>query len=81
VSQYIAERLLSINEQKRWAEETPADETIKLKQDEEIFQTARLIKYVCHLYLRQTSCYMLSQLWTFLECDDVGLPSCIPRTF
>ena len=51
MSQYIAERLLSINEQNRWAEETPADEAIRSKQDEEIFQTARLIKYVCHLYL------------------------------
>lgn len=80
MSQYIAERLLSINEQKRW-EETPADDTVKLKQDEEIFQTARLIKYVCHLCMRQTSCYMLSQLWTFLECDDVRLPSCVPRAF
>lgn len=47
--QYIAERLLSINEQKRWTDLPPTDEILRLKQDEEIFQTARLIKYVCYL--------------------------------
>ncbi|KAF8727619.1 hypothetical protein AX14_007203 [Amanita brunnescens Koide BX004] len=40
---YIAERLLSINEQKRWTDLPPTDEILRLKQDEEIFQTARLI--------------------------------------
>ncbi|KAK2459725.1 hypothetical protein APHAL10511_008259 [Amanita phalloides] len=40
---YIAERLLSINERKIWKDPPPMDETFRAKQDEEIFQTARLI--------------------------------------
>ncbi|KIL59186.1 hypothetical protein M378DRAFT_27110 [Amanita muscaria Koide BX008] len=40
---YIAERLFSINEQKKWIDPKHADEKLKAKQDEEIFQTARLV--------------------------------------
>lgn len=38
--------LLSINERKQWTDPPPADEKAKALQDEQIFQTARLIKYV-----------------------------------
>ncbi|KAJ6481195.1 heme peroxidase [Mycena vulgaris] len=40
---YIATMLLKINERKRWTEPPPADEAKKAKQDEEIFQTAKLV--------------------------------------
>ncbi|KAF8630607.1 hypothetical protein AX15_002834 [Amanita polypyramis BW_CC] len=40
---YIAERLFSINERKRWTDPPPSDEASRAKQDEEIFQTARLV--------------------------------------
>ena len=43
--QYIAERILKINERKKWSDPPPTDEAKRALQDEEIFQTARLVKY------------------------------------
>ncbi|PFH53338.1 hypothetical protein AMATHDRAFT_187988 [Amanita thiersii Skay4041] len=40
---YIAERLLSINERKRWIDPPPTDEGARNRQDEEIFQLAKLV--------------------------------------
>jgi linoleate 10R-lipoxygenase len=40
---YIATNLLNINEQKRWSNPLPQDDNQRTLQDEEIFQTARLI--------------------------------------
>jgi len=42
-AQFIAEKILKINERGRWQDPPPKDSAI---QDEEIFQTARLIKFV-----------------------------------
>ena len=39
--------LLKINERGRWTDPPPLDINKREKQDEEIFQTARLVKYVC----------------------------------
>lgn len=36
--------LLSINERKRWTNPPPKDPQARAIQDEEIFQTARLVK-------------------------------------
>jgi linoleate 10R-lipoxygenase len=43
---YIAEMLLKINERKEWHDPPPEDSATRAQQDEEIFQTARLIKCV-----------------------------------
>jgi linoleate 10R-lipoxygenase len=43
---YTAEMLLKINERKEWNDPPPEDPAARAKQDEEIFQTARLIKCV-----------------------------------
>ncbi|KAI3616961.1 heme peroxidase [Moniliophthora roreri] len=40
---YIAEKLLKINERGRWTDPPPEDKAKRDQQDEEIFQTARLI--------------------------------------
>ncbi|KAF8878550.1 heme peroxidase [Infundibulicybe gibba] len=40
---YIADNLLKINERGRWVDPPPTDEALRVKQDEEIFQTARLV--------------------------------------
>jgi len=40
---YIADMLLKINERKQWINPPPTDEAARANQDEEIFQTARLI--------------------------------------
>ncbi|KAF7304164.1 Heme peroxidase [Mycena indigotica] len=40
---YIAEKLLKINERGTWAEPPPTDESKRAQQDEEIFQIARLV--------------------------------------
>jgi len=40
---FIAETLLQINEKKSWQDPPPADPQLAAKQDEEIFQTARLV--------------------------------------
>ena len=42
---FVAERILKINEKKKWTDPPPTDPTKRAAQDEEIFQTARLIKY------------------------------------
>lgn len=40
---YIADTLLKINEKKLWSDPPPTDPALRAKQDEEIFQTARLV--------------------------------------
>ncbi|KAF9553362.1 heme peroxidase [Agrocybe pediades] len=40
---YIAEKILKINERKRWSDPPPTDEAKRAQQDEEIFQTAKLV--------------------------------------
>ncbi|KAJ3993518.1 heme peroxidase [Lentinula boryana] len=40
---YIAEMLLKINERGTWTDPPPSDEKTRARQDEEIFQTARLV--------------------------------------
>ncbi|KAF9477868.1 heme peroxidase [Pholiota conissans] len=40
---YIAEKILKINERKRWTDPPPTDPALRALQDEEIFQTARLV--------------------------------------
>ncbi|PPQ85481.1 hypothetical protein CVT25_006638 [Psilocybe cyanescens] len=40
---YIAEKILKINERKRWSDPPPTDQARLALQDEEIFQTARLV--------------------------------------
>ncbi|KAI5117535.1 hypothetical protein M0805_004768 [Coniferiporia weirii] len=40
---YVANMLLQINEKKRWSNPPPTDAALRAKQDEEIFQTARLV--------------------------------------
>ncbi|KAF7300900.1 Heme peroxidase [Mycena kentingensis (nom. inval.)] len=40
---YIANMLLKINERKCWSDPPPTDDAKRAKQDEEIFQTARLV--------------------------------------
>jgi Animal haem peroxidase. len=47
---YICDMLLKINERKRWTDPVPTDPKQLALQDEEIFQTARLVKYVLDLY-------------------------------
>lgn len=42
--QYIAEQILKINERGTWSDPPPTDPALRAKQDEEIFQTARLVK-------------------------------------
>jgi len=44
--QYIADRLLGLNERGTWRDPSDLDPALRAKQDEEIFQTARLVKYV-----------------------------------
>ncbi|KAF9458998.1 heme peroxidase [Collybia nuda] len=41
--QYIAEMILKINEKGKWSDPPPEDAALRAKQDEEIFQTTRLI--------------------------------------
>ncbi|KJA20426.1 hypothetical protein HYPSUDRAFT_166972 [Hypholoma sublateritium FD-334 SS-4] len=40
---YIAEQILKINERGAWSDPPPTDPALRAKQDEEIFQTARLV--------------------------------------
>jgi len=40
---YIAETILKINERGRWSDPPPTDGRLRAQQDEELFQTARLI--------------------------------------
>jgi hypothetical protein len=46
VLQYIAQMLLRINERGTWSDPPPTDASAFAKQDEEIFQIARLVKCV-----------------------------------
>jgi hypothetical protein len=48
---YIAEKILKINERKRWTNPPPTDPALRAQQDEEIFQTARLVKSVLVFFL------------------------------
>lgn len=41
--------LLKINERKTWSDPPPTDEAKRAKQDDDIFQTARLVKCVFFL--------------------------------
>lgn len=43
VPQYIADMLLKINEKKRWKDPNSLSDAKRAEQDEEIFQTARLV--------------------------------------
>ena len=45
LTQYIAEMLLKLNERGTWSDPPPTDADKRARQDEEIFQTARLVKY------------------------------------
>ena len=47
---YVADKILKINEKKKWTDPPPTDPTKRAAQDEEIFQTARLIKYAESLF-------------------------------
>ena len=49
-AQYIADTILKINEKGLWRDPPPEDPAARAKQDEEIFQTARLIKFVFILF-------------------------------
>ncbi|KAF7358979.1 Heme peroxidase [Mycena sanguinolenta] len=40
---YVADMLLKINERGRWTDPPPTDEKLRAQQDEEIFQTAKLV--------------------------------------
>ncbi|THV00227.1 heme peroxidase [Dendrothele bispora CBS 962.96] len=40
---FIADNLLKLNERGKWSDPPPSDEAALMKQDEEIFQTARLV--------------------------------------
>ncbi|KAF8579879.1 heme peroxidase [Ramaria rubella] len=40
---YVADMLLKVNEKKLWSDPPPEDPALRTKQDEEIFQTARLV--------------------------------------
>jgi hypothetical protein len=44
--QYIAEKLLKINERRSWSDPPPEDPAARANQDEQIFQTAKLVKLV-----------------------------------
>ena len=46
LSQYIAEKILKLNERGTWLDPPPQDAAERARQEEEVFQTARLIKYV-----------------------------------
>ena len=52
VWKYVAEKILKINEKKTWTDPPPTDPTKRAAQDEEIFQTARLIKYAVSLLFK-----------------------------
>ena len=58
--QYIAEKLLKINERGSWSDPPPADPAARANQDEQIFQTARLVKLVDTLLFYHASRKRLS---------------------
>ena len=57
--------LLKINERKRWTDPPPQDATARAAQDEEIFQTVRLVKSVTY----QTSLLLVANL----DCAAVAI--------
>lgn len=57
--------LLNINERKQWSNPPPNDPAARALQDEEIFQTARLVKYVISPILELSYSIPVNQLWTF----------------
>ena len=48
--QYIAEKLLKINERRSWSDPPPVDTAARANQDEQIFQTANLVKLVALIF-------------------------------
>ena len=62
--------LLKINERKRWTDPPPQDATARAAQDEEIFQTARLIKYVIGLENNIDQCCLLLALAADTLCHS-----------
>ena len=60
--QYIAEKLLKINERRSWSDPPPVDTAARANQDEQIFQTARLVKLVALMF------YHASCKWLSLSC-------------
>lgn len=57
--QYIAEKILKINERGSWSDPPPADPAARNNQDEQIFQTAKLVKLVTLIFYH-TYCKRLS---------------------
>ena len=64
--QYICDNLLNINERGRWTDPPPTDPAKRAFQDEEIFQTARNVKYGhCILVVRaQVAEFVISAVVT-----------------
>ena len=80
--QYIAEKILKINEWKRWSDPPPADPAKRALQDEEIFQVAKLVKYVKRLFYAESLPYQfIVQLRPFHELYNGRLRSRIPWVF
>ena len=48
--QYIAEKILKINERGSWSDPPPEDPAARANQDEQIFQTAKLVKLVALIF-------------------------------
>ena len=48
--QYIAEKILKINERRSWSDPPPEDPAARANQDEQIFQTAKLVKLVALIF-------------------------------
>ena len=79
--QYIAERLLSINEKKKWIDPPPTDVRLRAIQDEQIFQTARLVKCVIlSLSPNTVAVNDVDKLWTLFERNGVRLFAYFPWT-
>ncbi|PPQ95917.1 hypothetical protein CVT26_016140 [Gymnopilus dilepis] len=62
---YIAEKILKINEWKRWSDPPPADAAKRAAQDEEIFQVAKLVN--CGHFM---SCIMGDYVAGFLGSSE-----------
>ncbi|KAJ8518487.1 hypothetical protein ONZ45_g4459 [Pleurotus djamor] len=65
---YIADKILKINERKRWTNPPPTDPVALAQQDEEIFQTARLINGG-HFMTMITGDYAASFLGSSENCN------------
>ena len=79
--QYIAQRLLKINERGSWSDPPPADPAARTKQDEQIFQTARLVKLVTTHFLLRFSQTVIPQWRALHECYHGRLRCWIPWLF